>query len=158
MNAERGAELYDALWLESVFQDGAKEGRIESGETYLQRDKRARVWGLPCGAAWGAGPAWGTGSGTSIRCCPRALAMRACAAKRLVVGSTPAGTERAARWGSLGWESCLGGSPASAVWGLGTVVSTLSDCVVLDGVWRERRPSIFVWAYEKCESWWLEEK
>ena len=37
----------------------------------------------------------------------------------------------------LPWRlSCFGSLGA---W---TVVSTLSDCVVLDGVWRERRPSI----------------
>ena len=56
MNAERGAELYDVLRLESVFQDGAKEGRIDSGKTYLQRDKRARVWGITLWSCMGGRP------------------------------------------------------------------------------------------------------
>ena len=96
VNAERRAEFYDVLRLES---DGAKESRIDSGKTRLQRGKR--VWGV---ILWSCVEGWpylghctwnwyGTGH------CPRALAMRACAARRLAVGSTErAGT---ARWGRL---------------------------------------------------------
>ena len=61
---------------------------------------------------------------------PRALAMRASTAKRLAVGSAPAGAER----GGAGW---LGKLPVSALYELGMIVSAASgglDYIVLDGV------------------------
>ena len=88
--------------------------------------------------------------------------MRACAARRLAVGSTPVGTAR----GGAAKGGCLGSSPASALYVLGMVVSAVPgepDPVVLGG-WRERQPSIVCEEKMKsgvlgrCGSSWPKEK
>ena len=75
---------------------------------------------VPCGLRVGGDPAL-----------PGALSP--VLANRLVVGSTPAGTERGGTAARGGWESA-----ASALCELGMAVFVVSG----SGVWRERRPSI----------------